>query len=223
MPTLSGTVQSAPQGAKGFDANTPISAAAAHQFLARGYRFCVRYVGRLTQNTYDLTYAEAQDIVSAGLALMVVQHVKSEDGWTPDGPLGTTYGTNAAAFAAQAGVPPGVNVWLDLEGVAPGTPAADVIAYCRNWHDRVADAGYVPGIYVGWHPGLSAQQLYALPFQHYWGAYNVNADQAPACGWCLKQAPASGGNIAGIRPDSYDDDVARTDQKGRNVQWLVSA
>lgn len=223
MPTLSGTVQSAPPGAKGFDANTPISAAAAHQFLARGYRFCVRYVGRLTQHPGDLTYAEAQDIVNAGLALMVVQHVKSEDGWTPDGPLGTTYGTNAAAFAGQAGVPPGVNVWLDLEGVAPGTPPADVIAYCQNWHHRVADAGYVPGIYVGWHAELSARQLYALPFQHYWGAYNVNNDHKPACGWCLKQAPASGGTIAGIHRDAYDDDVTHTDQKGRNVHWLASA
>lgn len=223
MPALSGTVQSAPEGAKGFDANTPVSPAAARQFFLRGYRFCVRYVGRLTMNAGDLTSAEAQGIVSAGLGLMVVQHVQSESGWSPTGALGTTYGVNAAAFARQAGIPSGVNVWLDLEGVAQGTAATDVTAYCGNWYRSVLDGGYLPGIYVGWRPGLSGQQLYALPFQHYWGAYNVDGDTTPSCGWCLKQSPASGGTIAGIGPDAYDDDITRTDQAGRTVQWLAPA
>ncbi|HEU4883992.1 MAG TPA: DUF1906 domain-containing protein [Longimicrobium sp.] len=222
MPTVAGIVQSAPEGVKGFDANTRISAAAAQQFLERGYRFCLRYVGRLGQNAHDLTRAEAQDIVNAGLALMVVQHVKSEDGWTPDGALGDTYGVNAATFAGQAGIPPGVNVWLDLEAVARGTPAANVAAYCENWYRRVKKAGYVPGLYVGWHAGLTGRQLYSLPFRHYWGAYNVNDDMKPACDWCLKQKEPLGGTIAGIRPDTYDDNVTRTDKAGRNVQWLVS-
>lgn len=167
MSTSSGIVQGAPPGAKGFDTNMPVSAAAAQEFLARGYRFCVRNVGRLTPHASDLTADEAQAIVSAGLALMVMQHVPSEDGWVPDGALGNTYGTNAAAFARQAGIPPGVNVWLDLEGVVQGTAVPDVIAYCTSWYDRVSDAGYVPGIYVGWRPGLSGPQLYDLPFQHY--------------------------------------------------------
>lgn len=222
MSTLSGSVQSAPPGAKGFDADTPVSASAAGQFLARGYRFCVRYVARLTPAAGDLTVAEAEGILKAGLALMVVQHVKADTGWTPDGALGNTYGVNAAVFARRAGVPPGVNVWLDLEGVSPAAAAADVIEYCENWHHRVADAGYLPGIYVGWRPGLSGRQLYELPFQHYWGAYNVDGASTPACEWCLKQSPASGGTIAGIGPHAYDDDVTRTDRAGRNVQWLVS-
>lgn len=223
MPTLSGVVQSAPRGTKGFDTDTPITASAAQQFRAQGYGFCVRFVGRLTQHASDLSYAEAQAILDAGLALMVVQRVQSEVGWTPSGALGTTYGANAAAFAGQAGIPAGVNVWLDLEGVAPGAAAADVIAYCESWYQGVAAAGYVPGIYVGWDPGLTAQQLDSLPFQHYWGAYDVNADQEPACGWCLKQSPASGGIVAGIGPDAYDDDLAFTDEQGRTAQWLASA
>ena len=222
MTTISGIVQSAPPGAKGFDVNTPISTSAAKQFLARGYRFCLRYVGRLTTRPGDLTQAEAQNIVNAGLALMVVQHVKSDHDWTPDGALGTTYGANAALFSQQAGIPPRVNVWLDLEGVAPGTPAEDVIAYCENWYRGVADAGYVPGLYVGDQPGLTGRQLYDLSFQHYWGASNVNNDVKPACDWCLRQRSASGGTIAGVSTDWYDDDFTQTDNAGRTVQWLVS-
>ena len=222
MPTLAGTIQPAPPGVRGFDADLPISAAAAREFAARGYRFCLRYVGRLEMHASDLTTAEAQAILDAGLALMVVQHVESDDGWTPGGPLGTTYGTSAAAFAQAIGVPPGVNVWLDLEGVTPGVDPADVIAYCENWYDRVAAAGYVPGVYVGWHPGLTNQQLYDLKFQHYWGAYNVDAS-IPNRGWCLKQMPGTGGTIADIATSDYDDDVTITDALGGTVTWLTAA
>src|SRR5437879_11294103 len=61
-----------------------------------------------------------------------------------------------------------------------GTPAAQVIDYCNRWHAAVAGAGYVPGLYVGFHCGLDATQLYrALRFSHYWCAYNLNADEMP--------------------------------------------
>ena len=48
----------------------------------------------------------------------------------------------------------------------------------------------MPGLYVGWHAGLNRTQLYrALRFTHYWGAYNLNSDQAPAVrGLQMKQA-----------------------------------
>jgi hypothetical protein len=219
MPTLAGTTRSAPAGVKGFDADTQISAAAARQYLVQGYRFCLCYVGRVEMDPGDLTTAEAQDILGAGLALMVVQHVE-EPGWAPGGALGTTYGANAATFAQQIGIPPGVNVWLDLEGVSTAASAGDVTAYCQNWYRQVAAAGYVPGVYVGWRPGLSGQQIYDLPFQHYWGAYNVDGDSTPGCGWCLKQSPGSGGTIVGIATSVYDDDVTQTDGEGRTVQWL---
>ncbi|HEX8695735.1 MAG TPA: DUF1906 domain-containing protein [Longimicrobium sp.] len=221
---LAGSVQPAPPGIKGFDANTPISAAAAQAFYASGYRFCVRYVGRVQMASYDLTAAEAQTILANGLALMVVQHVLNP-GWHPTGDLGQEYGANAAKFAAQIGVPPGVNVWCDLECVAPGTAASDVVAYCNNWHDEVAAAGYVPGLYVGYEPGLSAVQLYQdLRFQAYWGAYNVDSDQVPARrGWQLKQSEGAGGTIAGISTESYDDDHTLTDALGGRVLWLAPA
>jgi Domain of unknown function (DUF1906) len=217
--TLSGTVQPAPAGAKGFDVNLTLTAATAKAFHDAGYRFVVRYVGRRQMASHDLSSDEAKTILGAGLALMVVQHVENP-GWHPTAALGDEYGTNAAAFARQIGVPAGVNVWLDLESVANGTAASDVIGYCNTWYDRVAAAGYVPGVYVGYEPGLTGQQLYSkLKFQQYWAAYNVDVS-IPNRGWCLKQSVGKG-TVGGITTESYDDDTAVTDQKGGQALWLA--
>ena len=218
---LPGTVQAAPPGLKGFDANTPLSAGAAQAFRAAGYRFCVRYVGRTAMADHDLTAAEARTLLDAGLALMVVQHVLPPH-WSPSTALGAEYGTNAATFTRQLGVPAGITVWCDLEGVLPGTDTADVIGYCNAWHDAVTAAGYEPGLYVGYEPGLTAEELYgALRFQHYWGAYNLDGDRVPATrGLQLKQHRGTGGTIAGIGTDSYDDDETMTDALGGRAVWL---
>jgi len=220
-PTLSGAPQYAPAGLKGFDANTPISASTAAAFYEHGYRFCLRYVGRTTMASYDLTASEAQTILNAGLALMVVQHVL-EPGWSPTQSLGQEYGANAAKFTKEIGVPPGVNLWCDLEGVASGTPASNVTAYCNAWAEQVAAAGYVPGLYVGWEPGLSSQELYDLAFDHYWGAYNIDGDSIPATrGLLMQQREGTGGTIGGVSTESYDDDETMTDKLGGNAIWLT--
>ena len=217
---LTGTIQNAPAGLQGFDANTPISSQAAQDFYNAGYRFCLRYVGRVQMASYDLTAQEANDILAAGLGLMVVQHVL-EPGWAPTQSLGAEYGANAAMFSQQIGFPPGVNVWCDLECVADDTPAANVVAYCNAWYDAVAAAGYVPGLYVGYQPGLSGGQLYAdLKFQHYWAAYNVDgvSDPAPR-GYQLVQSVGSG-TIAGITTESYDAVTTQADGLGGTALWL---
>jgi hypothetical protein len=181
MTLLDGHVYTSPDGVRGFDADHTISPQAAAAFHAYGYRFCLRYVGRLKSNKKDLTRSEATGLLAAGLGLMPVQHVASEKAWTPTPDKGASYGAFAAAEVARIGIPPGVTVWCDLEGVAPGTDPADVIEYCNRWHAAVAGAGFVPGLYVGWQAGLDATQLYQdLRFTHYWGAYNLNADEAPA-------------------------------------------
>jgi Domain of unknown function (DUF1906) len=220
--TLSGITEHARTGLKGFDANTPVSASTAAAFYAKGYRFCVRYVGRTTMASYDLTSAEAKTILEAGLALMVVQHVLNP-GWSPTESLGEEYGANAARFAKQVGVPAGVNLWCDLECVATGTAASDVIAYCNAWAAQVAASGYVPGLYVGYQPGLTASQLYYdLKFDHYWGAYNIDGDEIPASrGLMLQQKVGSGGTIGGVSTESYDDDVTMTDKLGGSAAWLT--
>jgi hypothetical protein len=218
---LAGSVQPAPEGINGFDANTPISSDAAAQFYAKGYRFCLRYVGRVQMASYDLTAQEAEDILNAGLALMPVQHVLNP-GWQPTAALGQQYGQNAAKFAQQIGFPPGVNVWCDLECVSPKASAQDVVDYCNQWYAAVAAAGYAPGLYVGYEPGLTGQQLYSsLKFQHYWAAYNVDGVSTPKPrGWQMVQS-VGGGTIAGITTESYDGDVTQNDGKGGTVLWLA--
>ena len=55
MP-LPGTIESAPDGALGFDANTPVSLTVAQQFAEQGYSFCLRYLSRATtQGSNDLS------------------------------------------------------------------------------------------------------------------------------------------------------------------------
>jgi hypothetical protein len=188
--TLSGHVFTAPDGVRGFDTAEIVSASAVTAFRQRGYRFCVRYVRRDKPHASALSVKEARYLLSAGIGLMLVQYVESESAWIPSAAKGTTNGGVAASEAAKLGVPWGVTVWCDLEGVAPGTPAQKVIDYCNRWHAAVSNAGYVPGLYVGYHAGLSPTQLYrSLRFTHYWGAYNLNTDRYPAVrGLQMKQS-----------------------------------
>lgn len=220
--TLAGRVQAAAPNAKGFDANVTITAGVAQAFVQAGYQFCIRYVGRTQMAGHDLTASEAATILQAGLALMVVQHVE-EPQWTPSGSLGTEYGANAARFTRAIGVPGGVNVWLDLEGVAEGVPAQDVADYCNNWYAQVKAAGYAPGLYVGYGAGLGPQGLYDLKFQHYWSAYNLNDDQHPAVRGVQMRQVTGGGTVGGLTTESYDDDFTQTDALGGNVVWLAPA
>jgi hypothetical protein len=217
---LSGTAQAAPANVKGFDANVTITSSQADAFWNAGFRFALRYVGRTQMASHDLTADEGAMLLAKGFALMPVQHVQSGE-WPATGDLGTEYGANAAKFSQQIGFPPGVNVWLDLESVSTESAASDVIAYCNNWHAQVAAAGYVPGVYIGWQPGLSGSDLYnKLKFQHYWAAYNVDGVSNPKPrGFQLVQSSGSG-NVGSLSTDVYDVDTTRVDGKGGQVLWL---
>jgi hypothetical protein len=215
MP-LHGHIFTAHEGIRGFDTNQQISSSAAAAFREHGYRFCLRYVRRGQENDHDLSPEEAQTIIDAGLALMPVQHVESEKSWVPTPEKGAAYGKTGALDCNRIGIPPGVTVWCDLEGVALGTPAQDVIDYCNNWHAAVASEGYVPGLYVGSRAGLTASQLYkSLRFTHYWGAYNLNSDEVPIVRKLqMKQAerkPAD--KVPGFIVD-FQTDTIRTDALG---------
>ena len=179
--TLPGHVFTAPDGVRGFDTAESVSASAAAAFRRRGYRFAVRYVRRDQAHASALSASEARSLLNVGIGLMLVQYVESDSSWNPTGAKGSANGGVAASEAQKLGVPWGVTVWCDLEGVAPGTPAQSVIDYCNHWHVAVTSAGYVAGLYVGYRAGLTPTQLYkALRFTHYWGAYNLNVDQYPA-------------------------------------------
>src|SRR5262249_18266879 len=123
MP-LPGSVKSASPGLHGLDANTVLTAANCRVFKQRGFSFVLRYVSRgETLPSGDLSAAEAATILSAGLALMPIQHV-APAGWTPSRALGQSTGQNAAKHVRTIGFPPGVNVWFDLEGVKSGASHA---------------------------------------------------------------------------------------------------
>lgn len=204
----------APDGLRGFDCNCPLTAEIAADAFAKEYRYTYRYVGRRIEGPNDLCADEVQIIHGAGLAVGVVQHVESAESWTPTAGLGTTYGAHAAALATAAGLPAGSYLFCDLEGVAEGCLHADVVAYCLAWCAAVVAAGFKRGLYVGWHCDLSPDELYALPFTAYWGAYNLDRDQEPASrGLQMKQHPLTGfPQITGLT--KYDVNIVHTDMKG---------
>ncbi len=214
---LQGSVQAAFSGALGFDADTVITPDTAQQFVDQGYDFCVRYLSLSAgQAPDDLSPGEANNILAAGLALMPVQHVR-RPGWAPTAQLGETTGAAAASNAAAVGFPTGVNVWCDLEGVAAGTGAEDVIGYCNAWYATVSAAGYVPGIYVGAQAILTGPQLYDLKFEHYWKSES-RVPAIPVRGYQMVQTlvpePVNGIGI--------DQNVTQTDNKGGQALWLVA-
>ena len=213
--SLDGSVQSATTGLLGFDANIVITERIAQTFFAQGYRFCLRYLSRGPEAASDLSAAEAEVILQSGLALMAVQHVRLPN-WQPTGALGQQDGQAAAQNAADVGFPPGVGIWCDLEGVLPGTAPQDVIDYSDAWFTEVADAGYIPGLYVGFGCGLNEQQLLNLKFQHYWRSQS-NVPNVGGRGYQMIQLfPEVRVNGIGI-----DIDVTQSDFKSSQVQWLV--
>jgi hypothetical protein len=177
-------------------------------------------VGRTQIATNDLSRAEAEMLLSRGFALMAVQHVR-QPRWMPTLEIGAEYGANAAWFAQQIGFPPGVNLWLDLEGVNTYAAHADVIDYCNAWYAKVEAAGYAPGIYVGYRPGLPGAKLYsALRFRHYWAAYNVSRVYAPEPRGFQMVQTSSSRTVGALRAGEYDVNTTWVDALGGRVLWL---
>jgi hypothetical protein len=135
---LPGSAESVAPNQEVFDTDSQILATVRALATTLGYKFAIRYVYReAADQPGDLTRDEAVGILNSGLALMPVQHVKLR-GWHPTAALDTQYGKTAAAHVAELGFPAKVNVWLDLEGVAVGTPAQNVIDCCNNWANAVS-------------------------------------------------------------------------------------
>jgi hypothetical protein len=216
--TLTGIVQAAHYGAKGFDTDQVISREEAAFMKSQGFDFCARYlsIGR-EERPGDLFRTEAADILSGGLALFPVQHV-DEPGWMPTGALGWAHGLVAIQDVDLVGFPPGVCVALDLEGVNASAAAADIIAYCNSWWSALS-ALYVPLLYVGANCGLSGEQLFAdLKFQRYWKSLSEVPVPAPR-GFCLVQS-ASPASYSGL---AVDLDAAQVDSLQGAVTWLAPA
>ncbi len=218
---LPGKVEKAPSGSKGFDCNTPLTASTAAAFRKAGFAFALRYVPRNFQTnpaspSGNITKAEAQTILDAGLALMIVQHVASSP-WDPTGELGMTYGQFAVSNCQAIGLPRGVNIFLDLEGVRGGTNPQNVLDYAGTWADFVGDAGYVPGIYIGASCGITAGQIVTLPFKQFWRSGSSSTPQIGAPGYSMQQTISASLVLSGV---AYDSDVISTDQNGGTPYWL---
>lgn len=195
-------------GALAFDVDQPLSGAQAAAFVAAGYSACGRYVPRTPAHVKGcLTALEIQILVTAGLGIFCVQRCP-EPGWYPSSALGTEYGQYAAQYASEIGLPAGMHLWLDLEGVAPGAVSGDIVAYCHNWASAVSQKGYLCGLYVGWLPGLNPRQIYDLPFNSYWKAYNYD-DGVPTRGYQIIQKTEK--TLDGI---TFDPDIIQKDQLG---------
>ncbi len=204
---------------RGFDCNTRVLPAEARLLRRAGYSFAVRYIRRTIQHPWDVTKEEVEVLHNAGLAVMLVQHVESESSWFPDDTKGRIYGQNAVAHCLELRAPADVSVWLDLEGVNKSVSPETIIRYCNYWHGRVAAIGYMPGLYVGWHNGLTSGELYRrLKFTRYWSAFNLNRDQFPAIrGVCMKQGTTP--SPTGVR-FAIDSDVILGDRlNGWPMLW----
>lgn len=164
---------------KGFDTDTKLTYDLAKKFKSDGYEFVMRYVGRKVQATKDIDPPELNDILRAGLKLGIVQHCPPKPGIYPSKELGTEYGKNAAKFSEEAGYKKGCIIYLDLEDVNTEykNKQAEIIAFCNAFHAAVQDAGYIPGVYVGFNTFLSSGELYyKLKFQHYWKSFSKVPD-----------------------------------------------
>jgi hypothetical protein len=219
MATLSGTLAPAPSGAHGFDCTAVLTAASAKAMRQKGFDFCVRYLSRLApQAGGDLSNAEAKAIIGSGLALMAVQHV-SRQNWLPNAALGKQFGQGAVANAQAVGLPDGMILWLDLEGIMDGVAETDVIEYCNVWFAEVEAANYQTGIYVGASCILSGDELFfRLTTRHYWRS-GSHVPDIPHRGYQMVQFISAKPDV--VNGIAIDRDVTMTDALGGNVNWLA--
>jgi hypothetical protein len=224
MTQINGKVQQAEPGLIGFDTTDVLNAVSAKAYVNKGYKFCVRYVGRgKGKSAYvDISSSEAQTIVDAGLALTIAQHPLAA-GWVPTEKMGSDFGNYAALAAGQAGLLPGMNIWLDLEGVKDGVSSDVVIAYCNAWFAAVENLGFETGVYIGASPVLTADQLYwDIKTKHYWkGGSSAKAgvpDDIPPRGYQMIQRIQNPNT-----PAEFDSNVTRTDAFGLGAMWIVNS
>ena len=215
---LPGRIAPAPPGLHGFDTSAVLDGGHCQFAKARGFSFCIRYVSRDERESLgDLSEAEARTILNAGLALMPVQHVARE-GWSPTKLLGAAYGKNAAAHVLQIGFPPGVNVWLDLEGIKVSTSHRAVIDYCNAWIAEITSAGFVPGVYVGTKAILTGEEIFwRIQTKHFWRS-GSKVPNIPHRGYQLIQKIIRGDKIGGVE---IDRNLTVNDNFDQSVLWLA--
>ena len=209
----------------GFDSDTVVSAAVAKEFVSLGYRWCARYVSRGAPEIGDLTSKEIATILDTGLALIVVQHAP-EPNWTPNDAEGLAWGHAAIANIKALGIPPGLSIAKDHEGVDVSGSASIVsaitAAHINTWSNVVEAAGYQPVLYEGFNCGLNAAQLYNnLTLARYWKSAS-NVPTPIRRGFCMEQLDINQTIFVDSQAFSYDKDAIMADNLGALPNWLIA-
>jgi len=201
-------VQKSPAGARGVDTIERFTVERARAFRAAGYSFAVRYLG-------NLLAPERDAILSGGLALLAVNYSR-RPGWRPSSALGAADGALAVAHAEQAGLLPGMTLWLDLEG--PSGTGVDCIGWVNAAARAIQRAHFKAGLYVGYGVPLSADQLYwSLAVTAYWDSCSVNPSVSRR-GFQMRQLSPPNQWVCGTHVDL---NVIQTDALGDTPHWLA--
>lgn len=154
------------------DTDTVVTQTVASQLKNSGLHALIRYIPHLgNHGTGDISQQELEVILSAGLAFMPVQHVRPS-GWQPTPNMGMGDAAWAINYMHKIGLPKGISVWSDMEGIGGG----DSIGYENAWAKEIKDAGYIPGTYVGPGWNITPYQLYHdLTVRAYWQSASSSA------------------------------------------------
>lgn len=181
------------------DIDEPLDQSTCTLFRSRGVRGVWRYLP-------DLTSAEVQVIISSLLILYFVNHSRLP-GWIPSAAEGALDAQRDIADLKRLGVPGGVHVFFDLEGVGGGAGSvANLIAHLDAYASAITTAGYIPAVYVGAEALLTSAQLYALGFVLYWHSASrvedvLGAEAGPECGWSVYQGSITEVKLFGVEID----------------------
>jgi len=102
-------------------------------------------------------------------------------------------GDMAVSQAKALGFPAGTTLFLDMEAdTVNNSKAPEIIDKVNAWADKVAAAGYLPGLYVGVPQMLTSTELHKLRVYRYWKGMGRTVDRnnqlaEPTNGWCLFQ------------------------------------
>lgn len=215
-------LQTAYVGARGVDSlqfSNSGSVPQANLLKASGVDFFVGYLGAVNAGRLAA-------VIAAGLAFMPVTFAGE-------------YKDGAADEIAQLkalGLPAGVSVWLDLEGLDAwnmGKTAegrANLSRLINAWAKDIAAAGYMPCLYVGAPQPLTGADLYALAVVRYWLGIGrcvdyTGKDAYPACGWSMRQDWHNEG-VRGVNWRGtgihVDTNSIQCDHRGRLPAWVIA-
>ena len=207
----------------GFDTDVKLTPAACQRLAAsvyggKSFTFAIRYVHHGPAPREDLDSDELHVLLGSGFTVLAVQHPRAPENNVLSAELGTSDGewavrnATAAGYVTPAGGSP-ICLVVDIEGVK--NPGAAVSAYLVEWCRVVGAAGYRPAVYHGFDPGLSPEELYAIPnVDRYWAAYGPWT--VAKRGDCCKQHTTV--TIAGVE---LDPDYAFPDAEGGVLTGLA--